>query len=116
MGLIFVLIWGCFRSYVRAKLTNLNPTFWVMMTAVSVIIAWFLGAVIVVSMMLMQDPLLREMLTAQQPDQDAVVKYLSGKNLIVSEIFIFVAALGGYLFIRYLMTRKGDLPKEETDS
>jgi hypothetical protein len=102
---LLIIVWGCFRNYMRAKIANLNAGYWALITFLMILAGWIIGVFLVVIMMMMKDEQLRKMLLQSAPREE-IVEYIGNMNLLISEIFLFVCSIGGYLFVRYLIIRK----------
>ncbi|HRO42743.1 MAG TPA: hypothetical protein PL009_07895 [Flavipsychrobacter sp.] len=101
-----ILIFCCIRNYFRARAANLNAALWSFYTFLASIVTWFMGGIIITLIMIARDSHLRKMLMQQPPDQQEIVKYLTGKNLFVPQLFLIVCMVGGYLFVRHLITKR----------
>jgi len=99
----------------RAKAAKLNAARWTFYTFISMLVTWFIGVFIVVTIMLVRDPKLRTMLLSQSQDKQRITEYLSSKNLLVPQLFMLFCMVGGYLFVRYLMAKKGEMMGENNE-
>lgn len=112
---LFILVWGCFRNYLRARVGQLNAGRWAVATFFSILVAWFVGALIMVVIMVIKDPQLRVLMTKPDVDREELLRYTQANmNATISEVFMMVCAIGGYLFVRYMLIRK--LPPQEESS
>lgn len=110
MELLIVLTFCSIRNYNRARAANLNAALWSFYTFIACLVSWFIGGIIAVYIMIARDPQLYNLLTHEPVDKQAVFKYMTGKNIIVSELFLLVASIGGYLFVRHQLIRRTQPP------
>lgn len=101
-----LLLFLCLRIYLRAKHHGQPPGKWVIYNILSVVAAWFIGAMISSIIFMIKDPGLRKMMTQTQPDQQAVMQYFASQDMFFPELFILFCGIGGYLFIRHRLIRK----------
>ena len=116
MGVFFVIVWGCFRNFVRARLGGLNGGFWALITFIAIFVAWLIGAFIVIGIMAYSDPILRDLMTQQPPDQDVLMRQIAQHNLLIPEILMVVCSFGGYLLIRHLIIKRAKPSEEDSTS
>lgn len=102
---LLLIIFFSVRTYFRAKKGGLPPSKWVIYTILSVMVAWFLGAIITSIIFVIKDPTIQEMMTSGESSQEAVMKYLATQDMLIPEIFMLFCGVGGYLFIRHQLLR-----------
>ena len=112
---LIILVFCLFRNYLRAKVAQLNAARWTFYTFISMLCTWFIGAVIVVAIMVVRDPKVKQLLLTQPQDRRELTEYLNSKNLVVPQLFMLFSMIGGYLFIRYLITKKREGKQSEVE-
>lgn len=112
IGIFFLVILG-YRNSVRAKLKGQNGLLWGLLTVISYILCQAFGLFIVIALFC-RDAVDMNMLAHRSGNFDAVSKQFNqqvAKALSdnpLREITVFLAGIGGYLLIRYILDRKPD--------
>lgn len=108
MFLVVLLIFGCITNYAKARAAQLNAALWSFLTVLAIFIGLFIGSFIVAIIMMIKDPGFLSVMQQHPGDQEFMMKYMSEHhNLLVMELFLLVCGVGGYLFINYLIKKKG---------
>lgn len=102
-----VFIFCCVWNYYKAKAHKLNAGLWAFYTLLAVLAGWMIGIVIVSIIMLLRDPELQQMLMQSHPNREAAMQYMQRQDLTISQLFLMFSGLGGYLFTRYKIEKKG---------
>jgi hypothetical protein len=108
---IFIVIFFCFRNYMRARAQALSGVKWGFYTFLAVIAGWLAGSMIMVIILMIRFPELLQL--AGSPDitpQEVSAFILERVNPIVADIFMLFCGLGGYLFVRHRLIKMTSPP------
>lgn len=99
---LFLLTFFFVNIGFRAKMRGLNPGLWVFAAILSVFAGVFIAMLIMMLTWMKQFHVSLE----------GLQKMIEGNEIspsLVNKMFFYIAALGGYLFIRYMVDKRGKI-------
>ena len=112
---LVLLVYLTYKNSVRAKQKAQNAIVWSVITVVSVLVAYFIGAFFVVVTFFAHNVNVAQFNSTDKKATDALMQQMSQAfatnplHLITIEAF----GLGGYLLIRYILNRMPDKKEPE---
>ncbi|MEI8279889.1 MAG: hypothetical protein WCG87_09005 [Bacteroidota bacterium] len=92
-----LLVYFCYSNGNKAKARGLNSALWIFFTVIGFTVGLFLGAIIVTMILMSKYGILKQSDIIALADKGALTWHIT---------FMMFAAVGGYLFIRYLLERR----------
>ncbi len=112
---LILLTYLCYRNSVKARLKGKNPVAWVIFTIIAYFVAMMIGMMFVIFNFCRDAVDMNQLSSPDKGTREAasqrIVQAVSGNTL--HYITVELIALGGYLFVRYLLDRIPDKKEPE---
>lgn len=103
---LVVYIYCCYLNYNKAQKAQENGFKWGLLTLLAIFLAVGIGSFFLLASFVSNDASFREMASNPQQDPKELMTFLQKKITLLHQLFILFCGFGGYLLLRYLLTKK----------
>jgi len=96
----------CYLNFKRAEAAKLNGFKWALLTFVIIFLFVGIGSFLLLASFVSQDAGFRELASNPEQDPKLVMEAIQKKVTFLHQLFVLFCGLGGYLLVRYWITKR----------
>lgn len=117
--LIFIVMFLGYRNAMRAQQKGANPLFWGVLTVILFGVGTMIGSLIDLKAIVIRHPEYKHIFSTtnvkESQELTVAIQQAMQENPTINGLTIMVCAAGGYLLVRYLLSRKPDVMIQKTE-